>query len=163
VAVYTRALARGTVTTSKIALGSMWKERYMLAGPNALPNQPYGAPRPTHLEGPGRLPNKFSEWKHALYKKVRTSQYMDEYTRYCEAPPHHDFEDARDWWLAPEQQAIYPNLSKTALNLLSIPAMSAAPERLFSSCKFTITDRRSKLSVRVSIRVLTVLVSSSKV
>jgi hypothetical protein len=55
----------------------------------------------------------------------------------------------RDWWLVPEQQAIYPNLSNLALNLLSIPAMSAAPERLFSSCKITLTDRRNKLSVRV--------------
>jgi hypothetical protein len=36
-----------------------------------------------------------------------------------------------------------------ALNLLSIPAMSAAPERLFSSCKITITDRRNKLSVKI--------------
>jgi hypothetical protein len=74
---------------------------------------------------------------------------MDEYTRYCEAPPHHDFDDVRDWWLAPKQQAIYPNLSKMALNLLSIPAISAARERLFSSCKITITDRRNKLLVKV--------------
>lgn len=132
---------------SKIALENMWKERYMPTGPNTLPNHPYGPPRPTQPRT--RLPNKFSEWKHALYEKVPTSQYMDEYTRYCEAPPHHDFEDVRDWWLAPEQQAIYPNLSKMALNLLSIPAMSAAPERLFSSCKITITDRRNKLSVKV--------------
>ena len=36
-----------------------------------------------------------------------------------------------------------------ALNLLSIPTMSIAPERLFSSCKITITDRRNKLSVKV--------------
>jgi hypothetical protein len=63
--------------------------------------------------------------------------------------PHHDFDDVRDWWLEPQQQAVYPNLSKMALNLLSIPAMSAAPERLFSSCKITITDRRNKLSIKV--------------
>jgi hypothetical protein len=36
-----------------------------------------------------------------------------------------------------------------ALNLLSIPAMSTVPERLFLSCKITLTDRRNKLSVRV--------------
>jgi len=83
---------------------------------------------------------------------------MDEYTRYYEAPPHHDFDDVRDWWLAPEQQAIYPNLSKMALNLLSIPAMSVAPERLFSSCKITITDRRNKLLVK-AIEALECLIS----
>jgi hypothetical protein len=36
-----------------------------------------------------------------------------------------------------------------ALNLLSIPAISAEPERLFLSCKITVTDRRNKLSVKV--------------
>jgi hypothetical protein len=45
--------------------------------------------------------------------------------------------------------ALHPNLSKMALNLLSIPAMSAAPKRLFSSCKITLTDRCNKLSGRV--------------
>ena len=74
---------------------------------------------------------------------------MDEYTRYCEAPPYHDFNDVRDWWLEPEQQAIYPNLSKIALNLLSIPIISIVPERLFLSCKITITNRRNKLSTKI--------------
>ena len=78
-----------------------------------------------------------------------TTLYQDEYTRYCGSLLHYDFEDVRDWWLAPEQQAIYPNLIKIALNLLSIPAMSAELERLFSSCKITVTDRRNKLSVKV--------------
>jgi hypothetical protein len=32
-----------------------------------------------------------------------------------------------------------------ALDYLSIPAMSAEPERLFSSAKVTISDRRSRL------------------
>jgi hypothetical protein len=43
----------------------------------------------------------------------------------------------------------YPSLSKMTLNLLSIPSMSAAPKRLFSSRKITLTDCRKKLSVRV--------------
>jgi hypothetical protein len=36
-----------------------------------------------------------------------------------------------------------------SLNLLSIPAMSAEPKRLFSSCEITITDCRNKLLVKV--------------
>jgi hypothetical protein len=36
-----------------------------------------------------------------------------------------------------------------ALNLLSIPVISAAPKRLFLSYKITITDRRNKLLVKV--------------
>ena len=36
-----------------------------------------------------------------------------------------------------------------ALDLLSIPAMAADPERLFSSAKITITDRRNRLGIEV--------------
>jgi len=34
-----------------------------------------------------------------------------------------------------------------ALDILSIPAMSAKPERLFSGAKITITDCRNKLGI----------------
>jgi hypothetical protein len=65
----------------------------MPIGPNTLLTY---KPRSTQPSATNRLPNKFSEWKHALYEKVPVSQYTDEYTQYCEAPPHHDFEDMRD-------------------------------------------------------------------
>jgi len=35
-----------------------------------------------------------------------------------------------------------------AIDILSIPAMSADPERLFSGAKITITDRRNRLGIR---------------
>ena len=34
-----------------------------------------------------------------------------------------------------------------ALDILSIPAMSADPERLFSGAKITISDRRNRLGI----------------
>ena len=34
-----------------------------------------------------------------------------------------------------------------ALDILSIPAMSAEPERLFSGAKITITDRRNRIGI----------------
>ena len=34
-----------------------------------------------------------------------------------------------------------------ALNILSIPVMSADPERLFSGAKITISDRRNRLRI----------------
>ena len=51
----------------------------------------------------------------------------------------------RKWWLLPEQQRDYPNLSRMALDILSIPAMSASIERLFSSANITVSDRRNQL------------------
>jgi len=35
-----------------------------------------------------------------------------------------------------------------AINILSIPAMSADPERLFLGAKITITDRRNRLGIK---------------
>ena len=69
---------------------------------------------------------------------------VDEYKQYC-ASPIINIDDAIAWWLEPTQQKTFPNLSKMALDYLSIPAMSAEPERLFSSAKVTISDRRSRL------------------
>jgi hypothetical protein len=34
-----------------------------------------------------------------------------------------------------------------AIDILSIPAMSAEPERLFSGARITITDRQNKLGI----------------
>ena len=36
-----------------------------------------------------------------------------------------------------------------ALDILSIPAMSADPERAFSGAKITLTDRRNKLGIKM--------------
>ena len=52
--------------------------------------------------------------------------------------------DLIGWWWA--RHEAYPILSKLALDIFSIPAMSAEPERVFSSTKKLITDERNRLS-----------------
>src|SRR6266536_2871273 len=56
-----------------------------------------------------------------------------------------DTDDAISWWLQEQQQKDFPHLSRIELDFLSIPGMSAEPERLFSSTKITISDLRSRL------------------
>ena len=63
--------------------------------------------------------------------------------------------------MEPAQRATYPNLAIMALDLLSIPAMSDAPERLFSGAGITITERRNRLGVE-SIEALECLESWHK-
>ena len=70
----------------------------------------------------------------------------DEYARYCAADTIFDIEP-RIWWAETTQQLNYPNLSKLALDILSIPAMSAAPERFFSSAKIVLSHLRNKLGM----------------
>ena len=47
--------------------------------------------------------------------------------------------------MEPTQRATYPNLLVMAFDILSIPAISAEPERLFSGAGITVTERRNRL------------------
>jgi hypothetical protein len=89
--------------------------------------------------------NAFSQWK----KRYQAAPNLeDEYKRYCASEYTYDV-DPRAWWLEKTQQISYPNLSRLALDILSIPAMSADPERLFSSAKLLISDLRNKLGMDI--------------
>jgi hypothetical protein len=48
----------------------------------------------------------------------------------------------------PSQQSQYPYLSRMALDLLTIPAMSADAERIFSGCRLQMTHRRNRMSIK---------------
>lgn len=90
--------------------------------------------------------NGFITWKHQ--QSARRADNTDEYFRYIREPPvphDHIKQGAYSWWLEERQQRLYPNLSKMAVDILTIPAMSAAPERLFSSANITVSDRRNRL------------------
>jgi len=50
-----------------------------------------------------------------------------------------------DWWLQEVNRAAYPSLSRLAIDLLSIPPMSAEPERIFSGARRTISWDRFRL------------------
>src|SRR6186713_488291 len=74
-----------------------------------------------------KVQNSFLKWHQG--KKGNIDQ--DEYSKYLLAPVIPEVTDPRTWRLEPTQRKTYPNLSIMALDILSIPAMSAEPERLF--------------------------------
>ncbi|KAF1732502.1 putative AC transposase [Beauveria bassiana] len=96
------------------------------------------------LETISEVKNSFHQWAQ---RKKGNSLDQDEYTKYLLAPIVPEVTDPRSWWLEPTQRKSYPALSVMALDVLSIPAMSAEPERLFSGTKITMTDRRSRLGI----------------
>lgn len=49
------------------------------------------------------------------------------------------------WWLKKSQRESWPKLSRMAIDVLSIPAMSAEPERVFSGARRTISWERMQL------------------
>ena len=69
----------------------------------------------------------------------------DEYTIYCREEPldYCNNPNVIDEWK--RLQPRFPILAKMAFDILSIPAMSAECERIFSSAQHLIIDRRNHL------------------
>lgn len=68
----------------------------------------------------------------------------DEFDRFI-SQPQSAVSDAIAWWLEPTQQRDYPRLSQMAIDVLSIPPMSAEAERVFSGARRTISWERAAL------------------
>ena len=120
----------------------LWK-RYRPTSSNTSSSDPNIDPTLTQIQPPN---NAFTAWKQQ--KSGKGASNIDEYARYIREPliPQDYIKNrACSQWLEERQQRLYPNLSQMALDILTIPAMSAAPERLFSSANITISDRRNRL------------------
>ena len=70
---------------------------------------------------------------------------LDEYSSFIAKAPISIDCSPLTWWLREEQQRRYPRLSKMAIDILSIPAMSAEPERVFSGARRTTSWDRCRL------------------
>jgi len=68
-----------------------------------------------------------------------TSRVEDEYKDFIKAKPTSIQGTALQWWLNPTRQADYPRLSQMAINILSIPYISAKAKQVFSGGRRTIT------------------------
>ena len=120
------------VADSKKKMSGFWQRLYKPE--NALVN-------PLHRV------NKAGQSGISQYRQRYTLKVSsDEYEMYCQANlVNIDNRRPIDWWLEEGQQQAYPNLARMAVNVLSIPAMSDEPERLFSRASATITDERTRL------------------
>ena len=102
-------------------------------------------PPPTSSSANTQPPNDFFKW---LKDDDDNNTIDNEYAWYYSLPQILGIKQGYTQWIKPTQQKRFLNLSKIALNVLSIPAMSADPERLFLGAKITITDRRNRLGIR---------------
>ena len=74
-------------------------------------------------------------------------QSQDEFDNYCSETPSYEVTMSPiKWWTQDVQQKRWPRLSLFALDILSIPAMSDKPERVFSGTRRTITWDKAKLN-----------------
>ena len=93
--------------------------------------------------------NEFDLMTKNLDVISKSTSEWDEYEIYISQNPIQISDSALDWWLHDEQQESWPWLSQMAIDILSIPAMSAEPERVFSGARRTISWDRMQLGQEI--------------
>lgn len=130
----------GWVTDARKAAKSLWTSQYK--------KQPVSeAISPVKTIMPHREPNKIQAYRQAGIKKVMEQNHKqavtDEFERYCTQDQVNT--DAPIQWWQTTGSLLYPKLAQMAIDILSIPAMSDEPERIFSRLGVMITKRRNRL------------------
>lgn len=88
------------------------------------------------------------------YERIKQSMSVldepgdeDEFEKFIKSPPRHMMaKTPLEWWCREEQRMEYPRLHQMAIDILSVPAMSDDPERVFSCARRTISWDRARLS-----------------
>ena len=85
------------------------------------------------------MDSTLNNWKSKRAPRIRQKDELEHFA----ASTIIETDNPQVWWI--QHQADYPDLSIMALNLLAIPAMSSEVERVFSSTRLMVTDRRNRL------------------
>lgn len=88
----------------------------------------------------------FTMFEAQLRSKIRPKS-QDEYDDYIKDTSYNATMTPLQWWLEKSQRKRWPRLSQLAIDIHSIPAMSAEPERIFSGGRRTISWDRGNLSI----------------
>jgi hypothetical protein len=81
------------------------------------------------------------------YERIKQSMSVsdepvneDEFEKFINSPPRHmTTSTPLEWWCREQQRIEYPRLHQLAIDVLSVPAMSDDPERVFSCARRTIS------------------------
>jgi hypothetical protein len=133
------------LANAKKGVKKLWENSYKgrYAGPTpttALEGTPATTMTTTpHVE---KAVDPFDQFMNPPGLYNMTSATVDEYRKYLEIPAH-QCDIALAWWS--DRHGIWPNLAVMAINVLSIPLMSAECERVFSEAGYFISGRRGHL------------------
>lgn len=95
--------------------------------------------------------NSFAKYKAKQKPEYTHPGAVDDFYRFINMEPI-DLDGVKltplEWWCQPTQRRSYPRLSRMAITILSIPAESAEPERVFSGARRTCSWSRLRLTPR---------------
>jgi hypothetical protein len=116
-------------------------------------NQPSSQSYDTHQESADSLRNQalplnsFEKLRQNVKQKHIRPQSQDEFENYCNEAVSYDIKiPALKWWLQDSQRKRWPQLSRWAIEILSIPSMSDKPERIFSGGRRTVTWDKTSMT-----------------
>jgi hAT family C-terminal dimerisation region len=123
---------------------AIWEEEY-----KNLPSSGGSQHQQTMLPAKKKKPDEFSAFdkiRQELTVALDSSVTEDNFLSFIDASPIklHGIKPIQ-WWCLNEQRTRYPRLHRMALDILSIPPMSDAPERTFSCARRTVAWSRAKL------------------
>jgi hypothetical protein len=127
------------IPRSREMMKALWEAYKSKTASSNIPSASQSQPKELETK------NDFKAW---MKRHQTIPNFEDEYNRYCASDCAFDV-DPRAWWQEKTQQTSYPILSKLALDILAILAMSAGPERPFSSTKLLISDLGNRLGIDI--------------
>jgi hAT family C-terminal dimerisation region len=149
-------IARAEESVEELWLTMYKDSRNPAKAQSTTKNAPADLFHPPSQEGP----SEFAQWvsKH-MQTRPSSKEIQDEYQRYLETDHFPNQQSGEilsktqksvnlcTFWAWYEEQ--YPSLARMACDVLSIPAMSAECERVFSSSKLLLSDRRARLKEEI--------------
>jgi len=89
--------------------------------------------------------NEFDKIAEDLDSMMFRPKSQDEYEDFISETPYKISTTALQWWSQEQQRKRWPRLSLMAIEILSIPAMSDEPERVFSGGRRTVSWERMQI------------------
>lgn len=134
----------------KAYLTSAWQSKWIIAGVGRARDlwlQYKKEPEAINDDKDTSALSHFQRYMAKVEAKQRSkSGSLDEFDRFINAPQEAIDISPLEWWLQPQQQRSYPQLSQLAIDILSCPAMSAESERVFSATRRSVPWTRARLS-----------------
>jgi len=115
---------------------SVWKSSYK---GHSTAHTVAGQGRPLEAEvDPGEY---LTRWE----RKTELPANLGMLDHFQQGPQSHQVRDVVGWWYDRLRDPQWKDLARMALTYLTLPAMSAEPERVFSAAKITLSDRRRRM------------------
>ena len=127
--------AKRWIQDGKTRLKAFWESEYK--------SRPISASGTASIvEGAKGKQSKFEIFLQGRRQNTHSSSCKDEYEEWCQMP-RFEHPNALVYWI--DNRSRWPNLARMGIDIFSIPAMSAEPERIFSNAGDMCTSKRVKL------------------